>query len=123
MHFSEMNEKKKLNLLPPEAKSKYANKYLKITAATIAGFFILLLLIQYGHIGVLTLQTNKILADNQKYNKEKETIQILKENIANYEAFLKDYENVDCLYFLRIPESICCPSMPEQVHPAESHRI
>ena len=59
-----MNEKKKLNLLPPEAKSKYANKYLKLTAAVIAGFFILLLLIQYCQIGVLTLQTNKILADN-----------------------------------------------------------
>ena len=59
-----MNEKKKLNLLPQEAKSKYANKYLKLTAAVIAGFFILLLLIQYCQIGVLTLQTNKILADN-----------------------------------------------------------
>lgn len=93
-----MNEKKKLNLLPPEAKSKYANKYLKITAATIAGFFLLLLVLQYVQIGVLTLQTNKILADNQKYNEEKETIQILKENIANYEAFLKDYEN-ECFPF------------------------
>ena len=93
-----MNEKKKLNLLPPEAKSKYANKYLKITAATIAGFFILLLALQYSHIGILTLQTNKILADNQKYNEEKETIQVLKENIANYEAFLKDYEN-ECFPF------------------------
>ena len=88
-----MNEKKKLNLLPPEAKSKYANKYLKLTTAFIAGFFILLLLIQYCQIGVLTLQTNKILADNQKYNKEQDTIKVLKENIANYEAFLKDYEN------------------------------
>ena len=88
-----MNEKKKLNLLPPEAKSKYANKYLKFTAAFIAGFFILLLLIQYCQIGVLTLQTNKIIADNQKYNKEQETIKVLEENIANYEAFLKDYEN------------------------------
>ena len=66
-----MNEKKKLNLLPPEAKSKYANKYLKFTAAFIAGFFILLLLIQYCQIGVLTLQTNKIIADNQKYNKNR----------------------------------------------------
>ena len=93
-----MNEKKKLNLLPPEAKSKYANKYLKLTAAVIAGFFILLLLIQYCQIGVLTLQTNKILADNQKYNEEKENIQVLKDNIANYEAFLKDYEN-DCFPF------------------------
>lgn len=93
-----MNEKKKLNLLPPEAKSKYANKYLKFTAAFIAGFFILLLLIQYCQIGVLTLQTNKILADNQKYNEEKENIQVLKDNIANYEAFLKDYEN-DCFPF------------------------
>ena len=45
-----MNEKKKLNLLPPEAKSKYANKYLKLTAAVIAGFFILLLLIQYDDL-------------------------------------------------------------------------
>lgn len=93
-----MNEKKKLNLLPPEAKSKYANKYLEVTAVIIAGFFILLLLIQYCQIGVLTLQTNKILSDNQKYNKEKENIQVLKDNIANYESFLKDYEN-DCFPF------------------------
>ena len=93
-----MNEKKKLNLLPPEAKNKYANKYLKFTAAIIAGFFILLLMIQYCQIGILTIQTNKIIADNQKYNKEQETIKTLKENIANYEAFLKDYEN-DCFPF------------------------
>jgi len=93
-----MNEKKKLNLLPPEAKNKYSNKYLKFTAAFIAGFFILLLLIQYCQIGILTIQTNKILANNQKYNKEQETIKILKDNIADYEAFLKDYEN-DCFPF------------------------
>lgn len=93
-----MNEKKKLNLLPPEAKNKYANKYLKFTAAVIAGFFILLLLIQYCQIGILSIQTNKILSDNQKYNKEQETIKVLKENIANYEAFLRDYEN-DCFPF------------------------
>ena len=93
-----MNEKKKLNLLPPEAKNKYANKYLKFTAAVIAGFFVLLLLIQYCQIGILSIQTNKILSDNQKYNKEQETIKALKENIANYEAFLRDYEN-DCFPF------------------------
>ena len=88
-----MNEKKKLNLLPPEAKNKYANKYVKYTAAVTCGFFVLLLLIQYCQIGILTIQTNKILADNQKYNEEKENIRVLKDNIANYEAFLKDYEN------------------------------
>lgn len=93
-----MNEKKKLNLLPLEAKNKYANKYLKFTAAVVAGFFILLLLIQYCQIGILSIQTNKILADNQKYNKEQQTIKDLKESIANYEAFLKDYEN-DCFPF------------------------
>ena len=93
-----MNDKKKLNLLPVEAKNKYANKYLKITALLIASFFVFLLLIQYCHIGILTVQTNKILSDNQKYNKEQETIKVLKENIANYEAFLKDYEN-DCFPF------------------------
>lgn len=93
-----MNEKKKLNLLPPEVKNKYANKYLKLSAAIVAGFFVILLLTQYCQMGVLTLQTNKILADNQKYNKEKENIQVLKENIATYEAFLKDYEN-ECFPF------------------------
>lgn len=93
-----MNEKKKLNLLPPEVKNKYANKYLKLSAAIVAGFFVILLLAQYCQMGVLTLQTNKILADNQKYNKEKENIQVLKENIATYEAFLKDYEN-ECFPF------------------------
>lgn len=93
-----MNEKKKLNLLPPEVKNKYANKYLKLSAAIVAGFFVILLLAQYCQMGVLTLQTNKILADNQKYNKEKENIQVLKENIETYEAFLKDYEN-ECFPF------------------------
>lgn len=93
-----MNEKRKLNLLPPEVKNKYANKYLKLSAAIVAGFFVILLLAQYCQMGVLTLQTNKILADNQKYNKEKENIQVLKENIATYEAFLKDYEN-ECFPF------------------------
>lgn len=93
-----MNEKKKLNLLPPEVKNKYANKYLKLSAAIVAGFFVILLLAQYCQMGVLTLQTNKILADNQKYNKEKENIQVLKDNIATYEAFLKDYEN-ECFPF------------------------
>lgn len=93
-----MNEKKKLNLLPPEVKNKYANKYLKFTAAGIAGFFVLLLLIQYCRIGILGIQTNKILSDNQKYNKEQETVKVLKETIANYEAFLRDYEN-DCFPF------------------------
>ena len=88
-----MNEKKKLNLLPPEARNKYANKYLKITAAIVCGFFIFLLLIQYCQIGVLTIQTNKIISDNHKYNKEQKTIQVLKDNIANYETFLKNYES------------------------------
>ena len=88
-----MNEKKKLNLLPPEAKSKYANKHLKLTAAVIAGFFILLLLIQYCQIGVLTLQTNKILAQNREYTEQKETIAEIKNSIVSYENFLKDYGN------------------------------
>ena len=88
-----MNETKKLNLLPQEAKNKYANKYLKLTSAVVASLFILILLIQYCQIGILTIQTNKILANNQKYNKEQETIKVLKDNIANYESFLKDYEN------------------------------
>ena len=93
-----MNEKKKLNLLPPEAKNKYANKYLKITASIVAGFFILLMLFQYGRIGVLNWQTNKIIENNRKYNKEKETIQMIKDSIANHESFLKNYEN-DCFPF------------------------
>lgn len=84
-----MNEKKKLNLLPPETKNKYENKYLKITAATVFGFYIMLLSVQYCHMGILNLQTNKILADNQKYNKEMESIKLLKENIASYESFLR----------------------------------
>ena len=53
-----MNERKKLNLLPQEVKNKYANKYLKLTAAFVGGFFILLLLLQYCHIGLLRLETS-----------------------------------------------------------------
>ena len=93
-----MNINKKLNLLPQEAKNKYASKYLKFTGSATAGFLLLLLLVQYGQIWMLTLQTNKIVSDNQKYNKEKENLQALKTSIANYEAFLKDYEN-DCFPF------------------------
>ena len=88
-----MNERKKLNLLPPEAKNKYANKYLKFTAIVIVAFFILILLVQYCQIRILSIQINKIIVDNQKYSNEQETIQELKESIANYEAFLNDYEN------------------------------
>ena len=88
-----MNSKKKLNLLPLEAKNKYANRYLKFTTIFISGFLILLLLIQYCHIGILNLQTNKILSDNQKYNEEQRIIEELNDNIEKYEAFLKDYEN------------------------------
>ena len=93
-----MNERKKLNLLPQEVKNKYANKYLKLTAAFVGGFFILLLLLQYCHIGLLRLETSKILEDNQKYSDEQKNIKELKENIVKYESFLKDYEN-DCFPF------------------------
>lgn len=93
-----MNEKKKLNLLPPEAKSRYANKYLKITVAVIAAFFILLIMAQYGRIGILNIQINKIRADNQRYSDEKENIIHLKESIAKCETFLSDFES-DCFPF------------------------
>lgn len=93
-----MNEKKKLNLLPPEAKNRYANKYLKITASVIAGFFVLLLLAQYGRMGLLNMQIDRIMAENKRYNDQKENIIFLKENIEKCETFLNDFES-DCFPF------------------------
>ena len=64
-----MNDKKKLNLLPIEAKNKYANKYLKITALLIAGFFVFLLLIQYSYLSnaeITAIEEHKI--ENGIYN-------------------------------------------------------
>lgn len=85
--------KKKLNLLPQEVKNKYANRYIKYAVSVLGGICILLLMIQYIHIGVLTLQINSIVKNNEMYQKEQEIIETLKGNIENYKAFMTDYEN------------------------------
>lgn len=93
-----MKNRKKLNLLPEEIKNKYISKYL--TGAAI-GFCIVIALfvsVQYIQIGILSWQTNRIIANNEKYDKEKETIAQLEENIKKHNDFLKNYED-DCFPF------------------------
>lgn len=93
-----MNNRKKLNLLPEEVKNKYISKYF---TCAIIGFSIVIALflsIQCIQIGFLTWQTNRIILNNEKYDKEKETIQQLEENIKKHNEFLKNYEN-DCFPF------------------------
>lgn len=93
-----MKNRKKLNLLPEEIKNKYISKYL--TGAAI-GFCIVIALfvsVQYIQIGILSWQTNRIIANNEKYDKKKETIAQLEENIKKHNDFLKNYED-DCFPF------------------------
>ena len=65
--------KKKLNLLPPEVKNRYANRYITYAASAIGGILILALTIQYIHIGILSLQINNIVKNNEAYQKQQET--------------------------------------------------
>lgn len=100
-----MNNRKKLNLLPAEVKNKYVNKYMTYTCSVIGGFFILLMMVQYIHIGILSWQTNRILENNEKYEREKETIEMLKGDIEKHEKFLGDYES-ECFPFSRFMEDL-----------------
>lgn len=85
--------KKRLNLLPQEVKNKYANRYIKYAASVLGVICIMILMIQYIHIGLLSFQINSIVKNNERYQKEQETIDTLKGNIQNYKAFMADYEN------------------------------
>ena len=88
-----MTGKKKLNMLPKEVKNRYANRYIKYAVSLLSGICILVVAIQYIHIGILSFQINSIVKDNEIYQKEQETIKTLEEDIEQYKAFLTDYEN------------------------------
>ena len=89
---------KKLNLLPQEIKNKYMNRYLIFAAVSVCIGVALILASQYIQIGILSWQTDKIIASNEKYDNEKENIANLEERIKKYNEFLKDYEK-DCFPF------------------------
>ena len=93
-----MKNRKKLNLLPEEIKNKYISKYLTCAAIGFCIVIALFLSVQYIQIGILSWQTNRIIANNEKYDKEKETIAQLEENIKKHNDFLKNYED-DCFPF------------------------
>lgn len=93
-----MKNRKKLNLLPEEIKNKYISKYLTGAAIGFCIVIALFLSVQYIQIGILSWQTNRIIANNEKYDKEKETIAQLEENIKKHNDFLKNYED-DCFPF------------------------
>ncbi len=86
-------KRKKLNLLPQEVKNKYANRYITYAASALCGICILILVIQYIHIGILHLQISDIVKNNEMYQKEQETIETLKVNIKNHRTFMTDYES------------------------------
>ena len=93
-----MKNRKKLNLLPEEIKNKYISKYLTGAAIGFCIVIALFLSVQYIQIGILSWQTNRIIANNEKYDKKKETIAQLEENIKKHNDFLKNYED-DCFPF------------------------
>lgn len=89
---------KKINLLPQKIKNKYINRYLIFAAIGIGMSVALVLGSQGVRIGILSWQTDKIIASNEKYEKEKETIANLEESIKEYTKFLNDYEK-ECFPF------------------------
>ena len=93
-----MKSRKKIKLLPLEIQNKYMNRYLTVAAIGLCIIIALVLAGRYIQIGVLSWQTDKIIASNEQYDKEKEVILNLEENIKRYHAFLKDYEN-ECFPF------------------------
>ena len=88
-----MNGKKKLNLLPPEIKNKDVNKSFLCAAAAVGGIFLIALAVQYIHIGMLSMQINNTIKNNELYNSEQQTLEKLKSNIKKYESFIFDYES------------------------------
>jgi hypothetical protein len=88
-----MKNIKKLNLLPPEIKTKYANKYMLSIAGVIGAFLIAILFLQYTQIGILSWQINTIEENNHKYENEELAIEVLKKDIERYDRILAEYEN------------------------------
>lgn len=93
-----MKSRKKINLLPLEIQNKYMNRYLTVAVIGLCIIIALVLVGRYIQIGILSWQTDKIIASNEQYDKEKEAILNLEENIKKYQTFLEDYEN-ECFPF------------------------
>ena len=87
-----MSEVKKINLIPQEAKNKYANKYLILTAAGLSGIMLIFALLQLADIGILSFGIKRIEDKNKKYDEEKAVIEMTKERIKEYTQYIADYE-------------------------------
>lgn len=87
-----MNGLKKVNLLPLEIKSKYANKYLKFLIIVIAAIMALVMGFQFLNVGVLTFQISHYKERNAKYEQEKKNIEELQKHIISYNAYIDEYE-------------------------------
>lgn len=113
-----MNGKKKLNLLPEEVKNKYFKKYVIYAFGIVGALCAVVLMVQYINIGILNWQIKSITQENNKYNAVKKEIAELDKSIAEYEEFIKLYDN-ECFPFAQFmydletyrPESVAIISV------------
>ena len=87
-----MSELKKINLLPPEVKSKYENRYIKYFAAMAVGAMLMTIIVQAGYAGTMMLQIKHYNNKNAQYEEMKREIDSLENLAASYTAFIQEYE-------------------------------
>lgn len=109
-----LSEVKKINLIPQEAKNKYANKYLILTAVGISGIMLIFALLQLADIGLLSFDIKRIEDKNKKYDEEKTVIEQTQERIKEYTQYIADFETNEFPFsaFMSSVESI----RPESVN-------
>ena len=87
-----MNGIKKINLLPPEIRSKYANRYLKYMAFSAFVVMALAFCLQLAGMGILKLQIHHYQEQNAQYEQEKRNIEEIQNRIVSYNEFIDEYE-------------------------------
>lgn len=96
-----MKEKKKLNLLPAEVQQKYSKKYMMYAVLSVFAILLTITGVQYGRCCVITWQTERIRAENARYDEEKDNIAQLQTEIEQYKDFMDSYENNHYFPFAR----------------------
>lgn len=109
-----MSELKKINLLSPEVKSKYENRYLKYFVAMTVGAMLMTILVQAADAGAMMLQIKHYNNKNAQYEEMKREIDSLEDLTASYTAFIQEYEKTFFPFerFMNNLEDI----RPESVH-------
>lgn len=88
-----MYNKREINLLPQEIKSKYLKKTLIVLLAGAGGIIAAGILIQLMLIMVLNFQIKGIRKANDKYNTTKQEIAEIQNNIEEYKNLITCYES------------------------------